>query len=123
GPIDEVVDGELRSSLAAREEIAHVVADAGQPEQARLLVEHRLDLLRAETEPLEQMEYHAGIERARPRAHAQSVERGEPEAGVDASSVVQRAEACAASQVRDDDASEANLRRHLRQNRGDIFVR
>ena len=47
------------------EQIAHVVADPGDAEQPRLLVEHRLDLLRRQPEPLKEVEDDAGIERAR----------------------------------------------------------
>ena len=92
-------------------------------EQPGLLVEDRLHLLRREPEGLEQVEDHAGIERAGPRAHAQPVERGEAERAVDALAVLQRAQAGAAAEVGDDHAPVGDLRRHLRQDRGDVLVR
>src|SRR4051812_17405743 len=81
GAVDEVIDGELRGRLAAGDEITHVVADSGDAEQTGFLVENRLHFLDRQTEALEQIQHDAGIERAWARAHAQSVERGEPERG------------------------------------------
>ena len=95
----------------------------GDAEQPGLLVEHRLDLLGRQAERLEQIEDDAGIDGARPRAHAQAVERGEAERAVDALAVLQRAQAGAAAQMRDDDAAVGDLGRDLRQHRGDVLVR
>ena len=103
-------------------QIAHVVADAGDAEQPRLLVEHRFHGLRIEAERLEQVEHDAGIDRTGSRAHAQAVERGEAERAVDALAVAQRAQAGAAAEVRHDHAAAGDLRRHLRQHRGDVLV-
>ena len=102
--VDEVVDRQPAAGSRAAEQVAHVVADAGDAEQAGLLVEHRLDLLRRQPEPGTD----TGRRRDRgtgPRAHAQAVERGEAERAVDALAVLQRAQARAAAEVRDDDAS------------------
>ena len=41
--VDEIVDGQARGGLGAGEQVAHVVADAGDAEQPGLLVEERLD--------------------------------------------------------------------------------
>ena len=113
GAVDEVVHRQARRRLGAVEQVAHVVADAGNAEQARLLVEHRLDFVGREPEALEEIEDDAGIERARPRAHAEAVERGEAERAVDALAVLQGAQAGAAAEVRDDDAAVGDLRRDL----------
>ena len=121
--VDEVVHRQACGGLVAVEQVAHVVADAGDAEQARLLVEDRLHLLRREPEPLEEIEDDAGIDGAGPRAHAQPVERGEAERAVDALAVLQRAQARAAAQMRDDHAAVGDLRCHLRQHRGDVLVR
>ena len=53
---------------------------------------------------LEEIEDHAGIDRARSGPHAEPVQRRESERAVDALSVLHRAQAGAASQMRDDDA-------------------
>ena len=42
--VDEQLDRLMRPRLGARQQLAHVVGDAGDAEQARLLVEQRLDL-------------------------------------------------------------------------------
>ena len=83
----------------------------------------RLDLFRREPEVLKQVEDHAGIERAGTRAHAEAVERREAERAVDALAVPHRAEAGAAAEVRDDDASVGDLGRDVRQHRRDVLVR
>ena len=97
--------------------------DARYAEQPRFLVEHRLDFLGGEPEVLKEIEDDAGIERARPRAHAQAIERGESKRAVDALPILHGAETGAASQVSDDHAPAGDLRRHLRQDRGDVLVR
>ena len=86
-------------------------------------MQDRLDFFGREAEPLKEMEHDSGIERARSRAHAESVERREAEAAVDAPAAFQRAQARAASQVRDDHAAGGNLRSDTRQNRRDVLVR
>ena len=53
-----------------------------------------------------------GSTRARPRAHAESVERSEAETVIDALAVLQRAQARAAAEMRDDHAALRDLRRH-----------
>src|SRR5262245_7108214 len=50
--VHEVVDREARGRLLACLKLAHVVAHAGDAEQARLLVQHRLDVLRGHLERL-----------------------------------------------------------------------
>ena len=120
--VDEVVHGQAGLRLAAAEQVAHVVADAGNPEQPGLLVEDVLDLLDREPELLEQIQHDAGVERARPGAHAQPVHGREAHRGVDALAVLQRAQAGAAAQVRDDDPPVGDLGRDLRQDRGDVLV-
>ena len=121
--VDEVVDGQPGGCLRARQQIAHVVADPRDPQQARFLVEDGLHVLGRQLEILEQVEDHAGIDGAGPGAHAESVECGESERAVDALPAPQRAHARAAAEVRDDHASGGDLRRHFRQDRGDVFVR
>ena len=68
------------------------------------------------------MEHDTGIERARPRAHAETVEGREAEAAVDAPSVAQGAQAGTAAQVGDDDALPRDLGRELRQDGRDVLV-
>ena len=74
-------------------------------------------------ELLEQVQDHAGIERAGAGAHAETVERRESEAAVDAAAADHRAQAGAASKVRDDHAALCDLGRHPGQDRRDVFVR
>ena len=85
----------------------------GDAEQARLLVEQRLDLGGRRARALEQVQDDARIERARPRAHAQPVERREAERAVDALAVLHRAQAGAAAEVGDDHAPVGDLGRDL----------
>ena len=84
GLVDEVVDREARRRIGAGEQVAHVVADARDAEQPRLLVEQLLHLGGRAPHRLEEMEDHARIDRARAGAHAEPVERGEAEGAVDA---------------------------------------
>ena len=121
--VHEIVHGQARRRLVAREQIAHVVADARDAEQAGLLVENRLHFLRVEAQRLKEIQNHAGIERARPRPHAKPVQRRETERAVDALSALHRAQAGAAAQMRDDHAPSGDFRRDLRQHGGDVFVR
>ena len=123
GLIHEVVHRESRVRLAAVEQVAHVVADAGNAEQPRLLVEDRFEILRREPDRLDEMEDHARVDRSRPGPHAETVERGEAERAVDALQVLHRAEAGAAAQVRDDHAAVRDLGRHVRQHGRDVLVR
>ena len=60
--------------------------------------------LHAELLALQQMQQHAGVERAAARAHHQTVERGEAHRRGDAAQSAHRAEARAAAEVRDDRA-------------------
>src|SRR5688572_28070096 len=121
--MDEVVHGEPRAGFAAPEQDAHVAADLGYPKQARLPVESRFNLLRRESQALKQIEDDAGIDRAGPRAHAETVERREPERAVHALSALHRAEAGPAAQVSHDDTAAGDVRRRGGQNRCDVLVR
>jgi hypothetical protein len=121
--VDEIVDRQARAGLGAREEIAHVVAHPRYSEQTRLLVEDRLDLADRQPQPLKEIEDDARIQGARPCAHAQAVERGEPERRVDAPGVLHRAQAGAAAEVRDDHPAVGDVGCDVRQGRRDVFVR
>src|SRR5215218_6914896 len=69
------------------------------------------------------MEDDAGVERARPRPHAEPVERREAERAVHAFPFFQGAQTRAAPQVGDDDAPPGKLRRFLPQDGSDVLVR
>ena len=122
GPVDEIVDRQTRHWFAPAEQVSHVVADARDPEQPRLLVEHRLDLFGAEPEVLKEIEDDTGVERSGPCSHAEAVEGREAERTVHALAVLHRAHAGAAAEMRDDHAAAGDLRRFLRQHRGDVLV-
>jgi hypothetical protein len=72
---------------------------------------------------LEQVQHHAGVERAGARSHAQPVERREAERAIDALAVLERAEARTAAEVRDDHAAGCDLGSDARQGARDVFVR
>ena len=91
------------SSLA--EQVAHVVADAGETLQAALPVEQVRDRRGAHALLRDQVEHDAGIELARARAHRQAVERGEAHGALDAAAVAKRAHRGAAAEMGDDDAA------------------
>ena len=74
-------------------------------------------------ERLEQIENDAGIHGARPRPHAETVERGEAERAVDALAFLERAQAGAIAEMSDDYTAVRDLVRVARQNRSDVFVR
>ena len=120
--VDEVVHRQASRRLVDSEQNAHVVADAGDAEEARLLVKHLLHVGGRHAQGLEEMQDHAGIHRARTRPHAESVERGEAERGIDALSRVQRAQARAAAEMRDDHTAVGDLRRDLGKRRRDVLV-
>ncbi len=121
--IDEVVECQARGRLAAREQTAHVVADARDADQPGLLVENGLDVFHRQAESLEEIEDDARVECAWPRSHAETVQRREAECAVDALSVFQRTQACAAAKVSDDDPPGGNLGRDRWQHRRDVLVR
>src|SRR5262249_28085661 len=123
GSVDEIVDRQPGRRVAAAKEIAHVVAESGYPNQTRLFVENRFDVLGAEAELLKEIQNDAGIKRAWPSAHAQSVERSKAECRLNALPLPHRAETGAAAQVRRDDAAVRDLGRHIRQRRCDVLVR
>src|SRR5262245_27742120 len=120
--MDEMVECEPCTRRIARKQVTHVVADAGKPLEARLLVEQVLQLRCRHLTLLKQIEKYARIDLPASCAHRQSVEGREPEGALDASPLMEGAHGRAASQMRDDDASAANVRRDLRQPSGDIFV-
>ncbi len=96
---------------------------ARDAKQTRLLVKDGFDVLGRQLQNLEQVEDDAGVDGSGPRAHAQPVERGEPERAVDALAVPHRAQTRAAAQVRDDHPAARDLGRDGRQNRRDVLVR
>jgi hypothetical protein len=53
GAVDEIVHGQAGLGLAASQQVAHVIADAGDTQQARPLVEDGLHVLGREAQPLE----------------------------------------------------------------------
>src|SRR5215831_4475411 len=69
------------------------------------------------------MQDNAGIERARPSPHAKSIQRGEAHTAIDTFPVFQSAQAGAAPQMSDYNASVGNLWRNLRHDIGNVLVR
>ena len=55
GTVHEVVDGEPGSGLASANQIAHVIADAGYPEQSRFLVEDGFHFFGRQSQALKQI--------------------------------------------------------------------
>jgi hypothetical protein len=76
--VHEELDREFRARVPALLELAHVVGDARDAEQAGLVVEQLLDRLRVHAVALHEIEQDAGIERAGARAHRQPVEAVKP---------------------------------------------
>ena len=113
--VDEIVEREARARICARLEFAHVVADAGQALQSALVIEQVLHLLGAHLLFPDQVEHHAGIDLAGPRAHRQPVERREAHRALDAAAVRKRAHRSAAAEMRDDHPAGRDLGRDLLQ--------
>ena len=84
--IDEELDRLGRQGAITGQENAHVVADAGDPQQAGFLVEEVLDPINAPALP-EQEEDHAGIESSAACAHRQPIQRREAHRGIHALAV------------------------------------
>src|SRR5436190_1490432 len=122
-PVDEMVQREAGAWILAGEQIAHVVADTGQPAQPRALVEQLLDVLGAVALLRQEVQHHAGIELAAAGAHGQPVERGEAHGAVHAPAGLDRAHAGAAAKVANDHGAAGDVRGHRGEPPGDVFVR
>ena len=120
GPVGEQVERLLRFRLVAGNQGAHVAGDPGHAEQAGAVVQQVLHRGRRHAALLQQIEQHAGVDRAAAGAHHQSVERGERHRGGDAFACQHRAHAGTIAKMRHHHAPRRDLRR---QHRGDVFVR
>ena len=120
--VDEIVERELGARLGAREQVSHVVADAGQPLEPAVVIEQMLDLVGAHALLGQEIEHDAGVELARARSHRQAVERGEAHGAFDALAGVDGAHGGAAAEMGDDHAALRNVGRQLRQPARDVFV-
>ena len=103
--VDEVIECELGARIRAREQVAHVVAYAGQALEPAVVIEQMLDLLGAHALLGEEIEHDAGVELTGTRSHRQTVERGEAHGALDALAGVDRAHGRAAAKMGDDDAA------------------
>ena len=113
--VDEVVDREGGGGIVAREQVAHVVRDAGEALQPGAVVEETGDLRSGHALLFDQVQDDARIELARAGAHRQAVERREAHRRLDAAAACERAHRGAAAEMRDDDAAGGDLRRDLGQ--------
>src|SRR5262249_57151488 len=69
------------------------------------------------------MQNNTRVECAGSRAHAQPIQRGEPQSAINALPIFQGAQTGAASEMSHDDAAAGDLRGDFRQNRSDVLVR
>ena len=90
--------------IAALQQRLHVGGETGHAFDPALVIEQMLQLFAAHA-VAQQMQQRAGIDRARPRAHHQAVERREAHGGRDALAVADRRHAGAVAEMRDDQAA------------------
>jgi hypothetical protein len=103
-------------------QLAHVVADPGEPLEAALAIQEILHGGRAHLLLLQQIEDYAGVDLAWPRTHGQTVKRGKAHGALDAASAGERAHGGAATQMSDNNAPRHGLG-DLRQAGRDVFIR
>ena len=120
--IDEQVHRLGCPRVAAREQLAHVVADPGYPQQSASMIQEVAQRLGVHAHLLQQVQHHPGVERARPRAHHQALHGRESHAGRDALPAAHCAQACAVAQVCDDDTPLSALAEVVRKHARDVFV-
>src|SRR5690606_4359563 len=102
-----------------REQLAHVVRHARQPEKARAAVQYVLELARPVAEPHE-MHDRTGVEIARAGPHDETLERREAHARVHGTSVVECRRRAPLTEVQRDRAPTAS---GGRERPGEILVR
>ena len=109
--------------LARLFQAAHVVGQAGQAEQAAVLVEHGVDLLQAPAQGARQVTMQVGVDIAAAGAHHQAFQRGQAHAGVAALAVDDGAGGAAVAQVRREPAAGGiGHPSHLRGALADVAV-
>ena len=121
--VDEIVERELGARVRTREQVSHVVADAGQPLETAVVIEQMLDLVGAHALLGQEIEHDAGVELPWTRSHGQAVKCREAHGALDALAGMDRAHRGAATEMGDDHAALRNVRRQLRQLARDVFVR
>ena len=120
--VDEHVDRQRRARIRAREQGPHVARDAGHPEQPGLVIDETLEAAGVQPPLVHEIQDHAGVERSTPRAHRQSVERGEAHRARHAPPGVHRAHARPVAEVQHDGPAQRRLRIEARQRRRDVLV-
>ena len=99
--IGEQVESLTRRRGIAGEQNADVAADPGKSEEARLIVEHVLNVRQAVAQP-PKIEDYARVESATTCRHHEAIEDTEAKGGGDAYTLVERAEAGTGAQMRHD---------------------
>ena len=102
GPDGEAGLGERISPGGSVRHVAHV-AVTGEAEDARALVEQRVELVDAQAGHAVQVHEHRGVEVARACAHDEALQRGEAHRGVDRAPAVDRGGRGAVAQVQHDE--------------------
>src|SRR5262249_58708941 len=90
--------------------------------QSGFLVEEILDRCGGHSFFRDEIKHNAGIELSRACSHCQSIKCCEAECALNAAAICQRAHRGAAAQVRDDHASLRDVRSHIGQTIGDVFI-
>ena len=106
------------------EQVAHVLADARDAQQAGLFVEQLGDGGGIHVFALHEVEQHAGVDNAAARAHHETVDGGKAHRGGHALAVAQGTHGSAIAQVGDDDGTVGLvLPDDFRQLAGDVVIR
>ena len=121
--IDKQGDGIGRVRVGARQQGPHVIANAGNAEQPRGMIQQVAYRLRRHTFFLDQVENDARIEVAAAAAHWQAIECGEAHGRCHTLASVHRTHAGAAAEMGDHHATIRFCRtKDIRKNAGDVFI-
>ena len=120
--VNEQIHREFRSRFVGSKQGAHVAGNAGDAEQARLLIEQLFDGTGIHLQLVHQIEDDPRVQVAAAGAHRQSVHGGEAHGAGHALAVVDRAHAGAVAQMQHHGASRRRAGVNLRQDGGDVFI-
>src|SRR5215467_11786667 len=118
----KVVNRECSAWITTVEELAHVIADAGQALETAPPIKEVLDLRGRHVPLRDEIEHNSGIDLSGSSAHGQAVEGSKAHRTLDTPTVRKGAHGRPASEVSNDDTLLRHIRRDLSKPIGHIFI-